>query len=100
MRPVSDRQREALACIREGLTMRETCVRLGLASTNAVNDHVVALLRKGMIIDGDVSSRSMVRRYLITAAGLQELGLEQCSTCRGSGVVHRAPRGKIRKPPR
>lgn len=63
-------------------SMREVGRALGIGSTNAVNDHYEALIRKGLLARDPLKSRA-VRP---TVAGLRELGLGVCSHCAGTGL--------------
>lgn len=59
-----------LASIGRPPTYREICGRFHLASTNAANDHVRALLRKGLL----TKSRMKARGFVLTEAGLTVIG--------------------------
>lgn len=65
-RRLTDRQRLVLDVIRRWIaqhgyppTLRELGGELGIASTNGVNDHLVALERKGWIVRTDRLSRGI-----------------------------------------
>ncbi len=56
LKPLSPRQRDLLNAITEALdeegrapTIRDLANSLGIASTNGINDHLTALIRKGYI---------------------------------------------------
>jgi len=85
--PLTDRQREVLELIRGGASLRQIGRALDIGSTNGVNDHVLALVRKGAIVAS--KGKFCPNRYEVTAAGLRELGLECCPWCSGSGTVSR-----------
>lgn len=87
MKTLTDRQREVLQLLRGGATYREICSAIGATSTNAADCHVKALIRKGVVEHGDRRSRNISRRYLVTEAGMRELGLRCCPTCGGNGAV-------------
>lgn len=77
MMPLTDRQREVYDFIVERIvntgmspTIREICNHIGVSSTNAVNDHLKALERKGWLTRGDGSSRS-----------LQPVSAHRCKSC-------------------
>jgi repressor LexA len=67
----TDRQRDILtylvACLADGLmpTIREIGERFGISSTNGVNDHLLALERKGLIERDAKKARAMY----VTARG-------------------------------
>lgn len=70
------RQLEVLAAIfaskeRRGFppTIRELCDQLEMSSTNAMNDHLVALIKKGLLERAKQSARSL----RITRLGLDYL---------------------------
>lgn len=76
--PPTARQREVLRAIvaLEGLhryppTVRDLCARLGIASTNGVQDHLALLERRGLITRDEMVARSL----RLTAKGRRELGL-------------------------
>lgn len=65
-RPLTSRQKEVLALISESIdrrgyppTLREIGERLGIRSTNGVNDHLVALTKKGYLQRQDLKSRAL-----------------------------------------
>lgn len=65
-RPLTSRQQEVLDLISESLeqrgyppTVRELGDRLGIRSTNGVNDHLVALSKKGYLQRQDLKSRAL-----------------------------------------
>lgn len=65
-RPLTPRQKEVLDLISESLdrrgyppTLREIGERLGIRSTNGVNDHLVALTKKGYLQRQDLKSRAL-----------------------------------------
>ena len=67
MRPLTERQSLVLAIVREHTalkgyppTLREIGERVGIRSTNGVNDHLKALERKGYVRRDDVKSRGIV----------------------------------------
>lgn len=51
-------------------TLREIGRRLGIRSTNGVNDHLKALERKGMLVRRSMLTRSLV----LTTAGRMQVG--------------------------
>lgn len=66
MNGLTDRQREALLFIKTykdthgyAPTLREIGARMGIRSTNGVNDHLRALERKGVISRTDLLARSI-----------------------------------------
>lgn len=65
-------------------TFREVSESLGATSSNTANDHLRALLRKGLI---SWPEGSKSRAITVTDAGLAALGLKRCPTCRGRGHV-------------
>jgi repressor LexA len=77
MNEPTQRQLQVLRAIEkaaaEGLppTLRELGDELGIASLNAVNDHLVALRRKGLLENRPFRSSRALR---ITKAGLRRLG--------------------------
>jgi repressor LexA len=63
---LTDRQREVLEFIQESIvgrgyppTLREIGERMGIRSTNGVNDHLKALEKKGYLIREDLKSRAL-----------------------------------------
>ncbi len=62
-------------------TLREIGAHMSIRSTNGVNDHLLALERKGCIVRDHMLSRAIY----ITPRGRAELGYEQhvasCPTC-------------------
>ena len=63
---LTDRQRQVLECVEDSIksrgippTLRELRDRLGIRSTNGVNDHLTALERKGYIVRLDQKSRGL-----------------------------------------
>lgn len=81
-RGLTDRQREVLECIQEAIsetgyppTIREIGDRLGIRSTNGVNDHLKALERKGYLERDTSKSRAM----LLTERALRELPASRAS---------------------
>jgi repressor LexA len=66
MQKLTDRQRAVLEFISESIsdrgfppTLREIGNRLGIRSTNGVNDHLRALERKGYLTREDMKSRTL-----------------------------------------
>lgn len=66
MQPLTDRQKAVLSFIAESIgergyppTLREIGNRLGIRSTNGVNDHLRALERKGFLTREDMKSRTL-----------------------------------------
>ena len=66
MRGLTTRQQQVLNVIRESIsdrgyppTLREIGVRMGIRSTNGVNDHLRALQRKGYLTRDDMKSRAL-----------------------------------------
>ncbi len=64
--PITARQREALDIVVQSIdergyppTLREIGERMGIRSTNGVNDHLKALERKGYLVREDLKSRSI-----------------------------------------
>ena len=67
MRELTDRQRAVLRCIVQSIssrgyppTLREIGSKLGIRSTNGVNDHLKALEKKGYLTRDDQKSRALV----------------------------------------
>lgn len=58
-------------------TLREIAAHFGMTSINAVNDHLHALERKGLIVRYDYLTRSV----RVTGEGLHVLGVEVCREC-------------------
>ncbi|MSP15331.1 MAG: transcriptional repressor LexA [Myxococcales bacterium] len=63
---LTDRQRQVLDCISSHLaergyppTLREIGMKLGIRSTNGVNDHLKALEKKGYLMREDLKSRAL-----------------------------------------
>lgn len=72
----------AHAAVRGGApSMREVGRALGIRSTNGVNDHYVALIRKGLLERDPLKSRAV----RVTNAGLRALGVRVCRHCGGTG---------------
>lgn len=66
MRPLTDRQSAVLAFIRAHIvehwvppTLREIAAHMSIKSTNGVDDHLVALERKGFVVMGHGTARSL-----------------------------------------
>ena len=66
MQPLTDRQEMILQFIRRSIrergyppTLREIGARMGIRSTNGVNDHLRALERKGYLTREDMKSRAL-----------------------------------------
>jgi SOS-response transcriptional repressor LexA len=64
--PITARQREVLDIVVASInehgyppTLREIGLRMGIRSTNGVNDHLKALEKKGYLIRKDLTSRSI-----------------------------------------
>lgn len=83
---LTDRQRLVLEFICSSIgdrgyppTLREIGNKLGIRSTNGVNDHLRALERKGYLTREDMKSRTLRP----TAATLNELGIERTPTSSG-----------------
>jgi repressor LexA len=85
MNPLTDRQREVFGLLGGGNNLRQIGDAMGIRSTNGVNDHVLALVRKGMLRAAKGKFRP--NRYELAGAGLAELGLACCPECRGLGTV-------------
>ena len=71
MNGITDRQRMVLDFIRQSIhdrgyppTLREIGARMGIRSTNGVNDHLRALERKGYLTREDMKSRALRPREL------------------------------------
>lgn len=71
LRPLTSRQKQVLAVIQQSIThqgypptVRELGDRLGIRSTNGVNDHLVALAKKGYLKKDSLKSRALA---LVTA---------------------------------
>jgi repressor LexA len=82
---LSPRQRDVLTFIAQrrketGIapSVREIGDALGGISTNGVNDHLVALERKGYVERRPETARSTT----LTSKGVEALGLEVCPACR------------------
>lgn len=65
-RPLTERQRMVLDFIRDSIasrgyppTLREIGARMGIRSTNGVNDHIRALKRKGYLTRDGVAARGL-----------------------------------------
>jgi repressor LexA len=72
---LTDRQKEVLDYIQESIsgrgyppTLREIGERMGIRSTNGVNDHLKALEKKGYLAREDLKSRAL-RPLKVSAAG-------------------------------
>jgi repressor LexA len=83
--PITARQREALSFIgafvlREHTppTIREIGKHMGIRWTNGVNDHLLALQRKGLL---EIGSRSKSRDFRVTGSGWLLLGYKRCDHC-------------------
>src|SRR6266700_982307 len=66
MQGLTDRQQQVLGYIRQSIvdrgyppTLREIGARMGIRSTNGVNDHLRALERKGYLTREDMKSRAL-----------------------------------------
>jgi SOS-response transcriptional repressor LexA len=77
LRPPTSRQYAVLKFIHEHLrihatppTLREIGRHMGISSTNGVNDHIVALERKGLVIRQELQARTV----RLTVEGLRALG--------------------------
>ncbi len=82
----TDRQLQVLNLLAGGAsTLRELGDRLGIHSTNGVNDHLLALERKGAIEKSRGEMKSRV--WKLTALGMAVIGLRCCPTCKGAGTV-------------
>lgn len=81
----TERQRQVLALVREGKTLREMCDALSLNSPRGLADHVVRLAAKGLV--RDTGATRTHHRYTLTDDGLAALGLRRCGACCGDGVV-------------
>jgi repressor LexA len=86
LRPPTPRQREILSFVHDVCqkakrppSLREIGEHFGIASTNAIADHLVALERRGLIVRYEGQARSV----RVTAEGERELGREvpTCPTC-------------------
>lgn len=64
-------------------TVREIGARIGIASTNAVLDHVSRLERRGLVERSNYKQRDV----RMTEAGWTVLALRKCSHCDGKGRV-------------
>lgn len=87
-REPTDRQREVLAFLADYVrerggapSMREIGSAFGITSTNGVNDHLIALERKGLIDRDPLVSRGL----RVTASGFVALGVSPCRHCGGTG---------------
>jgi repressor LexA len=76
---LTDRQKEVLAFIQESIgargyppTLREIGERMGIRSTNGVNDHLKALEKKGYLAREDLKSRALRPLKLPTGARLAQ----------------------------
>ncbi len=88
-RPPTPRQLEILRHIHEATiaagfppSLREIGAYFGITSTNGVNDHLRALIRKGCL-EANKFSRS--RAFKLLPAGFQALGIKHCDHCQGTG---------------
>jgi repressor LexA len=94
VKDLTDRQHQVLTLIAEGLvtgnppTIREMCRALGVASTNGINDFLVALQRKGAL---KATSARRPRRYELSDAAWRLLGYEKCGHC---GARTKGPAGR------
>ena len=84
--PLTSRQLECLRIVAGSFDMRgvmpalrEIGAEMGLSSTNAVNDHLVALCRKGYLLKlpPPAGQRSFARPYQLTAKACELLGAER-----------------------
>lgn len=83
-RVATARQREVLRLVWGGATLRQVGSALGIGSTNGVNDHLMALERKGLV---EHAGHGLAHPWTVTLAGLAELGLRRCGACKGEGAV-------------
>src|SRR5580700_11374382 len=81
MQGLTQRQQMVLDFIRQSIvdrgyppTLREIGARMGIRSTNGVNDHLRALERKGYLTREDMKSRALRPTNLATQQALGELG--------------------------
>lgn len=99
MQGLTDRQAECLEVIRGHLqrrgyppTLREIGNAMGIRSTNGINDHLVALERKGFVLRTDHRSRAIrivdrnaelppERRYFYDATPGLFVQRKRCLTC-------------------
>jgi chromosome segregation and condensation protein ScpB len=88
-RPATDLQLEVLSMLAFRSTFREIAKVMGGRSTNAVNDHVRALVRKGLLRATGIKGSSF--RYVPTPEGLEALCLKTCDHCDGSGLLETSP---------
>lgn len=86
LRPPTPRQREILNWVHEVVeathrppSLREIGEHFGIASTNAISDHLVALERRGLIVRYEGQARSV----RVTAEGVRELAkpVHVCGEC-------------------
>ncbi len=102
MKAATERQHEVLTTIYRYInnhgyapTLRELGGALGIRSTNGVNDHLQALVRKGLIERTEMFSRAI----RITPAGGKLLGIELSDgpgslVLRGTGVIEQGALGE------
>jgi repressor LexA len=90
---LTDRQREVLDFIQESIvargyppTLREIGERMGIRSTNGVNDHLKALEKKGYLAREDLKSRAL-RPLFPHAVPTGGVGTSSSAPARGSGLV-------------
>lgn len=82
----TDRQVEVLRLVHARKTLREIAFDLGINSTYAVNCHIDALVRKGMLAENG-PRYAKTDRWKLTGDGLAAIGLRECGACCGAGVV-------------
>jgi repressor LexA len=94
MQKLTERQRAVLAFITSSIdaqgyppTLREIGNKLGIRSTNGVNDHLRALERKGYLTREDMKSRTLRP----TDSAYAELDLDGDGGGKGIGAVSRGP---------
>src|ERR1700728_2499303 len=76
---LTQRQQMVLDYIRESIvdrgyppTLREIGARMGIRSTNGVNDHLRALERKGYLTREDMKSRALRPTHLATQSPVED----------------------------
>lgn len=84
--PPTERQAEVLRLVHSGKTLREMAIELGINSTYAVDCHIHALVRKGLLV-AHGARYAKTGRWKLTDAGLAAIGLRSCGACCGAGVV-------------
>jgi repressor LexA len=100
MQGLTQRQQMVLDFIRQSITergypptLREIGARMGIRSTNGVNDHLRALERKGYLTREDMKSRAL-RPTSFGAEGVTSAGAGALSDLEDAGALHRGLGGR------